>query len=265
VAEGFRYFPSPALHAAFGAIGGTDSVTVDPHKLGYLPFGSGAFVCRDHRAMDLLADRADYVFHGGAAPDHATRSRGLGQFMLEGSRSGAAAAGVYVAHKVLPLDHRNFGRLPRATVLAAEAFHDRALRFADEVAARLHVRIPIEPDSNLVCLALNPRGNRSLAGANAFMRRLHHALRADPQQPLQVKEFFGSVTTLRPDLLGADEAARIFRSLGLDAADEPLTILRHTLMNPYLFDHENGISYIDRYCDFLDRCTAALLATERAA
>ena len=26
-------------------------------------------------------------------------------------------------------------------------------------------------------------------------------------------------------------------------------------MNPYLIDHENGISYIDRYFDFLDRCT----------
>lgn len=266
VADGFRYFPSPALHAAFGALGGTDSVTVDPHKLGYLPFGSGAFVCRDHRAMDLLAERADYVFHGEAAPDYATRFRGLGQFVVEGSKSGAAAAGVYVAHKVLPLDHRHFGRLPRATVRAAELFHDRALRFADEAAARLHVRIPFEPDSNLVCLALNPRGNRSLAGANAFMRRLSAALRADPRQPLQVKEFFGSVTTLRPDLLGAAEAVRIFRSLGLDAEPtEPLTILRHTLMNPYLIDHENGISYIDRYFDFLDRCTAALLTAERAA
>jgi glutamate/tyrosine decarboxylase-like PLP-dependent enzyme len=266
VADDFSHFPSPALHAAFGALGGTDSATVDPHKLGYLPFGSGAFVCRDHRVMDLLAERADYVFHGDAATDYAARARKLGQFVVEGSKSGAAAAGVYVAHKVLPLDHRHFGRLSRATVRAAEAFHDRALRFADEVADRLHARVPFEPDSNLVCLALNPRGNTSLAGANAFMRTLSATLRADPHRPLQVMEFFGSTTTLRPDLLGEAEAARIFRSLGLDTApDEPLVILRHTLMNPYLVDDENGISYIDLYFDFLARCTAALLATERAA
>lgn len=264
-AEGFSYFPSPTLHAAFGAIGGTDSATVDPHKLGYLPFGSGAFVGRDHRAMDLLAERADYVFHDDAATDYLARSRGLGRFVVEGSKSGAAAAGVYVAHKVLPLDHRHFGRLPRATVRAAEWFHDRALDFAAKVAGRLEVRVPFNPDSNLVCLALNPRGNRSLAAANAFVRRVHDALRSDPRHPLQVKEFFGSVTTLRPELLGLEEAARIFRSLGLDATDEPLTILRHTLMNPYLIDHENGVSYIDRYFDFLDRCTAALMAGERAA
>jgi glutamate/tyrosine decarboxylase-like PLP-dependent enzyme len=266
VADEFTRFPSPALHAAFGALGDTDSITVDPHKLGYLPFGSGAFVCRDHRAMDLLAERADYVFHGDAATDYATHARNLGRFVVEGSKSGAAAAGVYVAHKVLPLDHRHFGRLPRATVRAAEAFHDRALRFADEVAAHLHARIPFEPDSNLVCLALNPRGNTSLAGANAFMQRLCVMLRADPHQPLQVKEFFGSTTTLRPDLLGDLEAARIFRSLGLDAEPgESLLILRHTLMNPYLIDGENGISYVDLYFDFLTRCTAALAAGERAA
>lgn len=267
IAAEFRHFPSPALHAAFGALGHTDSVTVDPHKLGYLPFGSGAFVCRDHRAMALLAERADYVFHGDAAPDYMARCRGLGQFVPEGSKSGAAAAGVYVTHKVLPLDHRHFGRLPRATIRAAEAFHERALRFADEQAGRLEVRVPFEPDSNLVCLAMNPHGNRALAHANTFMRHLHATLRADARQPLQVKEFFGSVTTLRPDLLGDTQTCRILVALGLDAtqADEPLLILRHTLMNPYLIDHENGVSYIERYFDFLAHCTAALTAGVRAA
>ena len=216
--------------------------------------------------MALLAERADYVFDGGSTPDYAARFRNLGQYTPEGSRSGAAAAAVYVTHKVLPLDHDHFGRLPRATVRAAEAFHARTLRFADEQAGRLHVRVPFEPDSNLVCLALNPHGNRSLAQANAFMQRLYAMLRVDPQQPLQLKEFFGSVTTLRPDLLGEHEMARILAALGLDpgAADEPLLILRHTLMNPYLIDDGNGSNYIDRYFDYLARATASL-AFERAA
>ncbi|MBS0571316.1 MAG: pyridoxal-dependent decarboxylase [Proteobacteria bacterium] len=252
VAAEFEYFPSPELYAAFAALGGTDSVTVDPHKLGYLPFGSGAFVCRDHRAMDLLAERADYIFHAQAPRDYMERFRSLGQFIPEGSKSGAAAAGVYVAHKVLPLDHRHFGRLPHATVRATEIFYERAQRFSAEVADRLHVRVPFEPDSNLVCLALNPRSNRSLAQANAFLWRLYDLLRPDTHQPLQVKEFFGSVTTLRPDLLGAAETARIYRSLGIDSApDDPLLILRHTLMNPQLIDHENDISYIHRHFQFL--------------
>lgn len=60
--------------------------------------------------------------------------------------------------------------------------------------------------------------------------------------------------------------ARLCDRMGLDAAlfdDEPgrdrLTILRHTLMNPYLLDGENGISYIDRYFDYLTARVRVLL------
>ncbi len=266
VAADYTQFPTPAVHAAFAALGETDSITVDPHKLGYLPYGAGAFICRDHRAMELLAERADYVFHGSTPADYLTRYRSLGQFVPEGSKAGAAAAAVYVTHKVLPLDHRHFGRLPAQTVHAAEAFHARAQQFAQEQAGWLQVLVPFAPDSNLVCLALNPRGNASVAQANVFVRALHDMLRCDPHQPLQLKEFFGSVTSLRPDMLGAAETTRIFAALGLDEAtlgndddSDRLMILRHTLMNPYLIDHENGISYIDLYFDFLARRVHALL------
>jgi len=263
VAEGFAAFPSAEVHAAFAALGATDSITVDPHKLGYLPYGAGAFVCRDHRAMTLLAEEADYVFDGECADDYMARFRRLGQFVLEGSKSGAAAAAVYVAHRVLPLDHAHFGLLPRQTVLAAEAFHARARRFAEELADVVHACVPFAPDSNLVCLALNPAGNTDVGHANGFVRRLHEELRCDPQRPLQVKEFFGSITTLRPESLGEAEVRRIAAALHLDRASfdadaDRLVILRHTLMNPYLIDRENGISYIDRYFDFLAARVRAL-------
>jgi hypothetical protein len=261
----FADFPQPEVHAAFAALGETDSVTVDPHKLGYLPYGAGAFVCRDHRAMALLAEEADYVFAGDAPGDYMARYRRLGQYIPEGSKSGATAAAVYVTHQVLPLDHAHFGELPRQTVRAAEDFHARARRFAAEVGDVAHACVPFAPDSNLVCLALNPAGNREVARANAFVARLHDVLRCDPRRPLQLKEFFGSVTTLRPEALGAEETRRIARELGLDPASfhvedgaDRLLILRHTLMNPYLIDHENGISYIDRYFDFLGRRVRAL-------
>ena len=265
VRAGYADFPQPAVHAAFAALGATDSVTVDPHKLGYLPYGAGAFICRDQRAMALLAEEADYVFDGEAAPGYMARFRRLGQFIPEGSKSGASAAAVYVMHKVLPLDHQHFGMLPRRTVLAAEAFHARAQKFSVELSRLVHTCVPFAPDSNLVCLALNPKGNRDVASASAFVRRLHEQLRCDPHKPLQLKEFFGSITTLRPDVLGHEELQRIAQSLELDAAGfmqqgESLVILRHTLMNPYLIDTENGISYIDGYFDFMAKCVRELHA-----
>jgi glutamate/tyrosine decarboxylase-like PLP-dependent enzyme len=271
VQSGFAHFPSAETHAAFAALGATDSVTVDPHKLGYLPYGAGAFVCRDHRAMPLLVEEAEYVFAPHRPEGYLQRYRSLGQYILEGSKSGAAAAAVYVTHQVLPLDHAHFGQLSRQTILAAEAFHARAGRFALEIAALVHVQVPFVPDSNLVCLALNPVGNRSLAGANAFVQRLHDELRCDVHQPLQNREYFGSATTLRGAGLGIEDAARILSGLGLGGGlldgsdpDARLVILRHTLMNPYLIDRENGISYIDGYFDFLTRRIRELHAADRA-
>ncbi len=266
IAAGFTAFPSPEVYSAIAALGDTDSVTVDPHKLGYLPYGAGAFICRDHRTVALLSEEADYVFHGEAPKDYMGRYRSLGQFIPEGSKSGAAVAGVYVTHKVLPLDHAHFGRLPAQTIRSAEAFHARALRFADELQDVVRAVVPFAPDSNLVCFALNPVGNRRVAATNAFVRRLHDELRSDPSKPLQDKQFFGSVTTLRPEALGESETRRILDALGLDQATlgedggDRLMILRHTLMNPYLIDHENGISYIDRYFDYLGGRVRALLA-----
>ena len=262
VGDGFATFPHPEVHAAFAALGDTDSITVDPHKLGYLPYGAGAFVCRDHRATALLSEGADYVFDGEAAPGYMARYRRLGQFIPEGSRSGAAAAGVYVMHRVLPLDHLNFGQLPRQTVLAAEAFAARAIVFSAGIADIARACVPFAPDSNLVCIAINPAGNRDPAAASAFVRQLHEELRCDPGRPLQVKDFFGSLTTLRAEAMGAGELAHIAGCLGLDAErlhDGRVAILRHTLMNPYLLDAENGISYIDRYFEFLAARVRALL------
>lgn len=253
----YRDFPRPEVHAAFAALAATDSVTVDPHKLGYLPYGTGAFVCRDHRAMALLSEQADYVFREGGADDYLTRYRQLGQFVPEGSKSGAAAAAVYVTHRVLPLDHVHFGVMPRQTVLAAEAFLARAQQFTQDMATTLKACVPFHPDSNLVCLALNPIGNQDIARANAFVRSLYDRLRCDPQQPLQIKQFFASITTLQRTMVGDAEMRRILQALGIDPTTmdrtdtDRLVILRHTLMNPYLIDRENGISYVDRYFNYL--------------
>ena len=266
--EEYRDFPATEVHAAFGALAHADSITVDPHKLGYIPYGAGAFLCRDQRAMALLAEEADYVFTPGEDGDFFKRFRQLGRYIPEGSKPGAAAAAVYVTHRVLPLDHANFGQLPRESILATEAFRTAAARFAARLDGRLQCRIPFEPDSNLICLALNPAGNRDVATMNRFVRALHGSLSYDAGQPLQSREFFGSMTTLRPDILGREETLRVLASLDLDPAtldaggedDDRVVILRHTLMNPFLLDTGNGISYLEMYFDYLERRATALMA-----
>ncbi len=269
----YASFPSDDVHAAFAALGRADSITVDPHKLGYLPYGAGAFLCRDQRAMALLAEDADYVFDGGGGDGYFERYRQLGRYIPEGSKSGAIAAAVYVTHRVLPLDHTAFGRLPAASLAATRAFVDEATAFATRMGDRLICRMPFAPDSNLVCLALNPRGNRDIATMNRFVRRLYARLRADPALPPAAHAFYGSMTTLHPDTLGPEHSAEAFAALDLDPAsldaDAPdadrLVILRHTLMNPFLLDDGHGKTYLRMYFDHLAALVDAALERGDAA
>ncbi|TXH77615.1 MAG: pyridoxal-dependent decarboxylase, partial [Lysobacteraceae bacterium] len=104
VGREFAAFPRPDVHAATAALARTESATIDPHKLGFLPYGAGAFVCRDQRAVELLSEAADYVFTDADDDDFFVRHRQLGRYIPEGSKPGANAAAVYVTHRVLPLD-----------------------------------------------------------------------------------------------------------------------------------------------------------------
>ncbi|TXI47135.1 MAG: pyridoxal-dependent decarboxylase [Lysobacter sp.] len=268
VGREFAHFPSPSVHAAIAALARMDSVTIDPHKLGYLPYGSGAFVCRDQRAIGLLAESADYVFSERDDGDFFARHRQLGRYIPEGSKPGANAAAVYVVHRTLPLDHANFGRLQAQSIRSTEAFLAEAQAFVERNRRQFLALVPFAPDSNLVCLAINPCGNTDPRVMNRFMRRLHGRLSADPDKPLQLGEYFGSITTLKPDAMGADDSGRILGALGFagdaliegDEEGDRLVVLRHTLMHPFLLDGSQGDSYLAGYFAFLERQIAELLA-----
>ena len=251
----FRYFPSERVYRSTAALAEADSITVDPHKLGFVPFGAGAFLARDRRAFDLVLQDASYVFVSNT-PDDEARYRKIGRFSLEGSRPGTGAAACYVNHKVLPLDGANFGRLIARSVRTCETLFDRVQALAQELAPTVRLSVPFEPDCNLVCLAFNPKGNRSLAAANAFGRTLYDAMSVRGDLPVQLRHFFGSCTTVELSQLGEAELARIGAELELDLSapdDTGLFLLRHTLMNPWLLSPQapGEPSYVEAYVHYL--------------
>jgi glutamate/tyrosine decarboxylase-like PLP-dependent enzyme len=263
VREGFHYFPSERVYRATAALAEVDSVTVDPHKLGFVPFGSGALVVRDRRVLDLVQQEAPYVFTSSTVEDE-RRYRKLGRYILEGSKPGAAAAACYVNHRVLPLDRDHFGRLLARSVQTCERLVDLFPRLQHELAPWVRLGIPFEPDCNLVCFAFNPNGNRSLRAANVFGHRLFESIDVRPDRPVQLNEFFGSCTTVPLDHLGANELHRIGAELQLDLGrpdDGGLFLFRHTLMNPWLQTSpgQGEPSYVEAYCHFLGRQIRTLL------
>jgi len=262
----FHFFPSEPVYKAVAALRHADSITVDPHKLGYVPFGCGAYVARNRGMTDFISQKAAYVFDDAESiPDseYERRFHNLGQYILEGSKPGAAAAGAWLSHRVLPLDADNFGRLCAETIRNCEYFFEHIDQLRDELEGIARVVLPFEPDTNLICLAINPAGNRSLARMNAFGRRLYAQLGVGENVDIHSREFFGSRTLVHRHTLGERAAKRLIEELDLDPAsfvDEPddsgeqadsIFLLRHTLMNPWLSGHDEGMNYLDRYCRYL--------------
>lgn len=271
----FHFFPSAPVYKAFAALRHVDSITVDPHKLGYVPFGCGAYVARNRGMTDFVSQKAAYVFDEAESTsdtEYERRFRNLGQYILEGSKPGAAAAGAWLSHRVLPLDSDNMGRLIGETIRNCEYLFEHVDQLRDQLEGVARVVLPFEPDTNLVCLAINPAGNRSLAKMNAFGRRLYAHLRVGEKVDIHTREFFGSRTLVHRDKLGTQAAERIMAELDLDPAtfvEDPddsgeqadsIFLLRHTLMNPWLSGREEGLNYLDRYCRHL----AALVRRELA-
>ncbi|KAF8968538.1 pyridoxal phosphate-dependent transferase [Flammula alnicola] len=82
-----------------------DSITVDPHKAGYIPYPAGALCYRDGRMRYLLTWSAPYLHQG-------SEGESIGVYGVEGRRQpGAAAAAVFMAHETIGLTPSGHGSL----------------------------------------------------------------------------------------------------------------------------------------------------------
>ncbi|HUF35410.1 MAG TPA: pyridoxal-dependent decarboxylase [Gemmatimonadales bacterium] len=249
-------WPDETWVRAMIALGEADSVAVDPHKMGYVPYSAGAILVRDGRTRQLVATDPPYL---SPAELPATETeRFLGRYILEGSKPGAAAAAVWLSHKVLPLDQRGYGYLIERTVAGARRFH-AALAGADLGPYRT-VMLPL-PDINIVCWVLAHPSLRSLEELNAFNERVYTRMslaRVDGPP-----EYIITRTRLRSPMYdGAVDP--ILGALGVGGVEEwkadvgadGLVVLRSTIMEPFLAapgtgpDHVTGfVAALRRACD----------------
>ncbi len=73
---------------------------------------------------DLISLRAPVVFHSHSEPT-------VGVYGVEGSKPGAAAAGVYLAHRVIPLDKRGYGTILGQCMWTSTRLYCRLLTMAE--------------------------------------------------------------------------------------------------------------------------------------
>jgi glutamate/tyrosine decarboxylase-like PLP-dependent enzyme len=237
-------WPEEGVYKALCAVESTDSVTIDPHKLGFIPYPAGAISFADRRGRDLVAIDAPYLFHRGAS-----EWGYIGRFIFEGSKPGAAAAAVAMAHKVLPLDERGYGRLIGETSRGALALH-RRLSGGSWEPFRV---VPLPPsDLNIVCFAVSHQDFTTLDEANAFTTRIYQAMSvggAGHPDPRRL-EFFVTKTELRTGEYGA-AAMPTVEKLGFSEPDYRraggLSVLRCTVMDPFLASGAGRVDFIEAF------------------
>ncbi|SDF03435.1 pyridoxal-dependent decarboxylase [Chitinophaga filiformis] len=102
------YTPTLTMNAyvteQYAHIHQSDSITIDPHKAGYIPYPAGGLCYKNGAMRNLVAFAAPVVYHGGVDPT-------VGIYGLEGSKPGAAAAAAYMSHQVIPLDQSGYGQI----------------------------------------------------------------------------------------------------------------------------------------------------------
>lgn len=203
----------PKRRAALGAIGRAQSITIDPHKLGYVPYSCGAFITKNKQAYQASTFQAPYIDRADA--DDKWRCT------LEGSRSGAGAAAVWLTGKTLGFGPDKFGAIIAAGIRARKIF-EKSLVQSNEIARPLH---PV--DTNILCFSLARHGEK-LSDANARTLKAFAKFQASP-------EFSVSKTVLSAESYERLIAAHVETYGGIVDCSE-LALLRCVFMNPFWGD-----------------------------
>lgn len=242
------------VHGACDALermGEADSVTIDPHKLGYIPYPAGAICYRSDLVKPILRQEAPYIAEGASNPDTERREQGVGMYILEDSKPGAAAASVWLSHTLIPLDSSGLGGLIRGTVRNACELHALLNSYPGySPAARVRAVTLCAPGSNIVCYAFRPNKRAPLAEINELNRHIYEQFTVNEKAGRRVydQKFFVSRTTLTSKQYGMAAVGPFLTRLGVsqeEYREQGIFLLRSVLMNPW-YDHakEKGRNFL---------------------
>lgn len=236
------------------AIRRADSVTIDPHKMGYIQYPAGSLLYRNMEVINLLTFTGSYI---GAASDPT-----VGMFGIEGSKPGAAAAAVFFSHKCIRPSVEGYGRIMSYSLANARQFYTRLLfmtksedrfrcvplallpaeRDGSDVQEQLkflrkrihgHTTEQIEadpeamalfrqlgPDQNIVDYGFNLLGNIDPDTYNAFTQEIYNAFHVDYLKEGKVDDIHRyralvTMTTFDRESYGDDFMSTFARRLGL--------------------------------------------------
>jgi len=234
--------------SAFLALPKADSVTVDPHKMGYVPYPCGVVAFKSDRVRRFVAEEAPYLTSARRDTRNDAPPRSVGPYILEGSKPGAAVAGCWLSHRMIPLNRDGYGEIARASILAARELYERLVHW-EHAAKANRAETPFEflplgsqpPDTNIVCFLVRERGARSLVDMNALNRWIYQQFTIDAENSegeySYSQPFFLSHTIIRYPNYPERSVAGPLGRFEINASEyhvHGLFVLRATVMTPYI-------------------------------
>lgn len=150
-----------------------DSITVDPHKCGYVPYPAGSLCYRDGRVRELVDFGAAYI--GSDQP-----MLSMGQYGIEGSKPGASAASVYLSHCVIRPTIDGYGKLLGRAMINAKLLYLRLLGMARPGDPFFVVPLPRLPTEREQAGESAELAERTFI-AERLMRRSAEQIESDPE------------------------------------------------------------------------------------
>ncbi len=217
-----------------------NSITIDPHKLGYVPYSCGAFLTKDSDSYRVSSFAAPYIQVKDDSP---------WAYTLEGSRSGNGACAVWLTAKSIGFNPMGLGRLIEKHFLAKNIL----IHLIEQQKPEWKILKP--NDTNIIALFyLGPKSKL----------KDHHSLKKMNQITLEKyfeikngQDFSVSKTTLEFStqkkliLNNFSNLLENQKQVTVDVDVDQLEVIRIVLMNPFLVTKETQFHFLEEFIKHL--------------
>jgi glutamate/tyrosine decarboxylase-like PLP-dependent enzyme len=246
------------VYSAYMAMSSADSVSVDPHKLGYVPYPAGVIAFKNKLVTTLVAQDAPYISttKNDVAQIDIPEINAIGSYIIEGSKPGAAALSCWFSAKMIPLDLHHHGKIIKTSLLNAkrlayciETYHRHYFKKNDAqlVSAGYFKENTTRPfifkllyrniDTNVVCFMVIPAywdKNKpgkmeitqwSLKKINRLNEDIYSQFTINPttrindRKAMMAQRFFVSKTILKKESYNYDSIKTILATLGYNKSE----------------------------------------------
>lgn len=252
-----KEYISRYVYGVYKAFPEAQSITVDPHKMGYVPYAAGGITIRHKSMRDIIGYFPVYVYDKrSGAPATLT------PYILEGSKAGATAAAVWTAHRVLPLSVSGYGKLIGRSIEAANRYYHFLKNLSFNINGTEVVVNPLtKPDFNMVDWTFNIKGNTDLAKMNELNLKFYQKA-SFVDGPVYNNDFLTSHTDFATDGYGNSPLPYV-ESLGFSESEwekvQSVGILRACILTPFLYDRDNFASYAEKIKKAMEEKLTAIL------